>query len=90
MKDAETSEYRQNTWGAMMTYATLSENGDIVVHYPDPLGYAGKVVLSTFRHGVPITPPINLRAGQPLTDLITGKSYDVIVENGRLALMEQQ
>ena len=90
MKDAKTSEYRQNTWGAMMTYATLSENGDIVVHYPDFPGYSGKVVLNTYRHGVPITPPINLRAGQPLTDTITGKSYDVVVENGRLALMEQQ
>lgn len=51
MKDAETSEYRQNTWGAMGTYATLSENGDIVLHYPDPKGYGGKVVLSVYPTG---------------------------------------
>lgn len=50
-KDAETSEYRQNTWGAMMTYATLSGNGNIVVHYPDVVGYSGKVVLSAYPTG---------------------------------------
>lgn len=86
MKDAKTSEYRQDTWGAMMTYATLSENGDIVVHYPDLPGYAGKVVLSTSRNGIPITPPTNFRSGQSITDQITGKLYDLIVENEKLAI----
>lgn len=51
MKDPETSEYRQNTWGAMGTCATLAENGDITVHYPGVIGYSGKVVLSVYPTG---------------------------------------
>lgn len=40
--------YRQSTWAALETYATVSGNGDIVVHYPNATGYDGMVVLSAY------------------------------------------
>lgn len=41
--------YRQNTWAAMETYATVSSNGDIVLHYPNNAGYNGAVILSAHQ-----------------------------------------
>lgn len=40
--------YHQDTWAALETYATVSDNGDIVLHYPDTSGYTGMVVLSAY------------------------------------------
>lgn len=51
MKDAKTSEYRQNVWGAMSTYATRAENGDFVLHYPGVPGYSGKAVFNNYPAG---------------------------------------
>ena len=40
--------YRPGSWAALETYATVAENGDIVLHYPDTSGYDGQAVLSMY------------------------------------------
>ena len=41
--------YRAGVWASLETYATVAENGDIVLHYPDTSGYAGAAVLTAYE-----------------------------------------
>lgn len=41
--------YRGGVWASLETYATVAENGDIVLHYPDTSGYAGAAVLTAYE-----------------------------------------
>ena len=41
--------YRAGVWASLETYATVSDNGDIVLHYPDTSGYAGAAVLMAYE-----------------------------------------
>lgn len=45
-------EYRSNAWAAMETYATVAENGDVVVHYPHGEGYSGRLVLKMHQNSM--------------------------------------
>lgn len=40
--------YRPGSWAALETYATVAENGDIILHYPDVSGYDGQAVLAMY------------------------------------------
>ena len=44
-------EYLSNCWAARETYATVSENGDIILHYPQSSGYAGAAALTSYDVG---------------------------------------
>lgn len=44
--------YRAGSWASMETYATVEGNGDIVLHYPDSVGYDGAAVLTAYAPGV--------------------------------------
>ena len=37
--------YVSNAWAAVETYATMEENGDITLRYPESAGYTGRVML---------------------------------------------
>lgn len=41
--------YRAGVWASLETYATVAENGDIVLHNPDTSGYAGAAVLTAYE-----------------------------------------
>lgn len=40
--------YYQNTWAVLETYATISGDNSIVLHYRGTTGYNGRVVLSAY------------------------------------------
>lgn len=43
--------YRAGSWASVETYATVEGNGDIVLHYPDSVGYDGAAVLTAYAPG---------------------------------------